>query len=307
MQAGSGRRLRPGRRAGVQSRSRAALRECRRAAGSARALARPRQHDHRRSRCAGRGAGGQCPHAETPVPLAARRGVRSFRWWHVAGVGFALGAVLVALLAWMLPRELGADAAARDRHHARGGHPAGDCQPRHRSIRSRSRWRAASARACARRPKCGSRAPMPLPPSTRTATSSASIMATLQTDAVIELLPGAAAAGWLPRQRPVAGGWRRAPVAAAVGPAATLEGLGDALASALAHAAAPESGSVARPGACGRRARQPRGARALRARAAADRHRECRRHRPGMPVVQGLHRCGSGALPPAMRAGRSAC
>ena len=28
-----------------------------------------------------------------------------FRWWHVAFVGFALGALLVALLAWLLPRD----------------------------------------------------------------------------------------------------------------------------------------------------------------------------------------------------------
>jgi hypothetical protein len=44
--------------------------------------------------------------AETPTPAdpAPVRRARSFRWWHVAGVGFLLGAVLVAMLAWLLPR-----------------------------------------------------------------------------------------------------------------------------------------------------------------------------------------------------------
>ena len=81
-------------------------------------------------------------------------------------------------------------------------------------------------------------------------------MATLQTDAVIELLPvrqlpdgyhatvRLLAAGALPLTLP------------SVGPAATLESLGDALASVLATHAAPEPGSVAQSGACRRLARQ---------------------------------------------------
>ena len=119
-------------------------------------------------------------------------------------------------------------------------------------------------------------------------------MATLQTDAVVELLPvrkvpnGYHAnvrlimAGVLPVSLPT------------IGPTATLDSLGDALASALASPLATQSGGAARDRARGRRARQRRGARAVCARLASERHREPRGHGAGLPVLQGLHRCRSG-------------
>ena len=171
---------------------------------------------------------------DTPSPMAgAARRTWPFRWWHVAGAGFALGAILVALLAWLLPRD-----AVPALQRATAVKPVVAIRPVLASaspfdpntfsvasslgarLRSSPEVRVTSADAVAALNDA--------------ITTSTQIMATLQTDAVVELLPV--------RQLPdgyhatvrllMAGGL---PVTlAAVGPTATLDSLGEALASALA-------------------------------------------------------------------------
>lgn len=171
---------------------------------------------------------------ETPAPMASASVQRwSFRWWHVALVGFVLGAILVALLAWLVPRE-----AVPALQRATAAKPVVAIRPMIAAsspfdpltfavasslgarLRSSPEVRVTSADAVAA-----------LNDDT---TPSATIMATLQSDAIVELLPvrqmpnGYQAnvrlimAGVLPVSLPT------------IGPTATLDSLGDALASALA-------------------------------------------------------------------------
>jgi serine/threonine-protein kinase len=171
---------------------------------------------------------------DTPMPLVGdtRRG-RLFRWWHVASLGFVLGAILVALLAWLLPRD-----AVPALQRATAVKPVVAIRPLLTEaspfdpltfsvasslgarLRSSPEVRVTSAEAVA--------------VLNDAVTTTTSIMATLQTDAVVELLPvrelpdGYHAtvrlmmAGALPVTLP------------SIGPAATLDSLSEALASALA-------------------------------------------------------------------------
>ncbi|MCC6164819.1 MAG: protein kinase [Acidobacteria bacterium] len=172
--------------------------------------------------------------AEAPVPAVANAPARwTFRWWHVAFVGVALGAVLVALLAWLLPRE-----AAPILQRATAVKPIVAVRP------FVSAGGAFDPLTFAVASSLGAR--LSASPEVRVTsadavaalndadTASASIMATLQSDALIELLP----------VRQVSGGYQanaRLIMAGAlpvslptIGPTATLDGLSDALASALA-------------------------------------------------------------------------
>ena len=173
--------------------------------------------------------------ADTPSPLpgtAARRGW-PFRWWHVAGVGFALGAVLVALLAWLMPRDT--DASLQ---RATAAKPVVAIRPMPATASAFDPLTFLVASSLGHRlrssPELRVTSPDAVAALNDASRSSASIMATLQTDAVIELLPvrqlqngyhvnaRLLMAGALPLALPT------------VGPTVDLDGLGDALASALA-------------------------------------------------------------------------
>ncbi len=172
--------------------------------------------------------------AETvpPTPGAAGRSW-PFRWWHVAGIGFALGALLVALLAWLLPRD-----AEPLLQRATAARPVVAIRPLVAAAATFDPDTFAVASNLAERlrssPEVRVTSADAVAALNDAVTTSASIMATLQSDALVELLPvrrmpsGYQAnvrllmAGTLPVSLPT------------VGPAATLDGLGDALASALA-------------------------------------------------------------------------
>jgi tetratricopeptide (TPR) repeat protein len=150
----------------------------------------------------------------------------------VAGVGFALGAVLVALLAWLLPR----DAAPTMRPAANT--PVVAIRPVMATASSFDPLTFAVASSLGARLRSSPEVRVTSPDAVATlndvAASGATIMATLQSDALIELLPvrqlpdgyhasvRLLVAGALPVTLPP------------IGPVATLDGLGDALASALA-------------------------------------------------------------------------
>ncbi len=169
--------------------------------------------------------------APTPVPARGRR-AWSFRWWQIAGPGFALGAVLVALLAWLAPRPpevtLQRAAAVTPVVAIRPAQVSPKFDPvtflvasnLDRRLRASSELRVTSPDAVAA-----------INDATR---STASIMAALQTDAVIELMP-------VQRQQDGYRGNVRVVMAGAlpislptVGPTIDLDALADALASALA-------------------------------------------------------------------------
>ncbi len=174
------------------------------------------------------------PGVDTPAPVVGA-GPRSwpFRWWHVAGAGFALGAVLVALLAWLVPRD--AEPALQ---RATAVKPVVAIRPLAAANATFDPQTFAVASSLAARlrssPEVRVTSADAVAALNDEATSSASIMATLQTDAVVELLPvlklpsGYHAnvrllmAGVFPESLPT------------IGPAATLDSLGEALASALA-------------------------------------------------------------------------
>lgn len=172
---------------------------------------------------------------DTPLPGAATKRPWLFRWWQVAGVGFVLGAILVASLAWMLPRD-GEPALQR----ATAAKPVVAIRPlmASASVFDPSTFAVASSLGSRLRssPEVRVTSADAVAALDEAATTSASIMATLQTDALVELLPvrrledGYHAnvrllmAGALPVSLPT------------VGPSDTLDGLGEALAGALASA-----------------------------------------------------------------------
>ena len=156
-----------------------------------------------------------------------------FRWWQVAGAGFAVGAVLAALLAWLLPRD-----GAPPLQRLTAVKPVVAIRPMPAAsttfdpltfavaaslgsrLRSSPEVRVTSAEAVAAL--------------NDVAATSASIMSTLESDAIVELLPvrqlpdGLHASvrlivpGALPVSLPT------------IGPTADLDALADSLASALA-------------------------------------------------------------------------
>jgi serine/threonine-protein kinase len=171
---------------------------------------------------------------DAPVPAAvAPQWFRSFRWWHVAGVGFALGAVLVALLAWLLPRD-----AVPALQRATTNTPVVAIRPVMATPSSVDPLTFAVANSLSARLRSSPEVRITSPDAVAAlndgGASGAMIMATLQTDALVELLPvrqlpdgyhasvRLLVAGALPVTLPP------------IGPVATLDGLGDALASALA-------------------------------------------------------------------------
>lgn len=167
----------------------------------------------------------------TPVPERSWRRLGASRWWQVAGAGFAVGAVLVALVAWLFPQSSTPLQRATTLKPVVGVRPilapALAFDPATFSVAARlstllrgsPELRVTSAEAIASL--------------NDTNVASASIMATLQSDALVEILPV--------RQQPdgyhasarllLAGAL---PVTLApVGPAADVEDLADALAAAL--------------------------------------------------------------------------
>ncbi len=167
----------------------------------------------------------------TPVPTL-RRGW-PVRWWQVAGIGFALGACLVALVAWLLQGEPGVPL-----QRATAVKPVVAIRPMPAAattfdpdtflvasslgarLSSSPEVRVTSAEAVAA--------------INDVATTSASIMATLQSDAVIELKPvRRLPSGYEANVRLLMAG--AMPIALpTVGPAVDLDALGDALASVIA-------------------------------------------------------------------------
>ena len=173
--------------------------------------------------------------AETPAPADAVPARRAwpFRWWHVAGVGFILGAVLVAMLAWLLPRE--PDVVLQ---RATGRKPVVAVRPipTASSVFDPQTFAVAAGLSARLRgsPEVRVTSPDAVAALNDTATSSASIMATLQSDAIVELKPVQRLSdGYHLNARVLMAG--ALPISLApIGPTADLTGLGDALASALA-------------------------------------------------------------------------
>ncbi|HTV01811.1 MAG TPA: serine/threonine-protein kinase [Luteitalea sp.] len=172
---------------------------------------------------------------DSPLPVEASGASRrwAFRWWHVAGVGFLLGAVLVAMLAWLLPRQ--PDVALQ---RTTGLKPIVAIRPMPDVASAFDPQTFAVAASLGHRlrssPEIRVTSPDAVAALNDTATTSASIMATLQSDAVIELRPiRREADGFHVNARILMAG--ALPIALPpIGPAANLDGLGDALASALA-------------------------------------------------------------------------
>lgn len=172
--------------------------------------------------------------ADTPAPLTVIPGRRrAFRWWHVALAGFALGAVIVALLAWLWPRE-----SVPTLQRATAVKPVVAIRPLTGVSSPFDPLTFAVASSLSARlrssPEVRVTSPDAVAALNDASTTSASIMATLRSDALVELMPvrrgpeGFQAnvrvlmAGVLPVSLPT------------IGPADSLESLGDALASALA-------------------------------------------------------------------------
>ncbi|BCS34001.1 hypothetical protein TBR22_A32300 [Luteitalea sp. TBR-22] len=174
------------------------------------------------------------PAAEPAAPMSGMVARPwTFRWWHIAAAGFLIGAILVALVAWLLPRE---PAPALQR--ATASTPVVAVRPMTVSASSFDPQTFAVATSLASRlrssPEVRVTSAEAVAALNDAATPSTAILGTLQADALVELLPvrqlpdGYHAnvrllmAGALPVNLP------------AVGPSATLDSLGDALASALA-------------------------------------------------------------------------
>ncbi len=178
--------------------------------------------------------------ASAPVPgpaaVPAVPGVTSafpFRWWHVAGMGFGLGAILVALLMWLLPRD-----AEPILQRAAATTPIIAIRPLPATADRFDPLTFAVASSLGTRLRASSEIRVTSPDAVaalnETGTTSTSMMAILQTDVVIELLPvHQARDGYHANVRLLMAG---APplTLPGIGPAATLDSLGDALASALA-------------------------------------------------------------------------
>jgi Tfp pilus assembly protein PilF/predicted Ser/Thr protein kinase len=171
---------------------------------------------------------------ETPAPAPPRRAWRwSYRWWHVAFVGFALGAILVALLAWLLPRD--AEPALQ---RATAVKPVVAIRPM--TVANSPFDALTFALASSLGSRLGSSPEVRVTSAAAVAalnddaTPSAEIMATLQADAVIELMPvRSTSTGYEANARLIMAGVL--PVSLpTIGPSPTLDSLGDALASALA-------------------------------------------------------------------------
>ncbi len=156
-----------------------------------------------------------------------------FRWWHVAGVGFVLGAILVALLAWLLPRE---PEVALQR--ATAVKPVVAIRPMPAAASSFDPETFLLASGLDERlrssPELRVTSPDAVAAINDAARSSASLMATLQSDAIVELLPVRHDRdGYRANARLLMAG-ALAVELPTIGPALDIEGLGDALASALA-------------------------------------------------------------------------
>jgi hypothetical protein len=151
----------------------------------------------------------------------------------VAGVGFALGAVIVALLAWLLPPE-----TVPALQRAAATTPVVAIRPVMASASSFDPLTFAVASSLGARlrssPEVRVTSPDAVAALNDAAASGATIMATLQTDALVELLPVRKLPdGYHANVRLLVAG--AMPVTLPpIGPVATLDGLGDALASALA-------------------------------------------------------------------------
>ncbi len=170
--------------------------------------------------------------AATPAPATDPRRAWPFRWWQVAGVGFALGAVLVALLAWLVPRQ---PEVALQRPPAVTPVVAIRPMPAADSFDPATFFVATSLDQRLRAsPELRMTSPDAMAAINLGTTSSASIMATLQSDVMVELMPVRRGPdGYHANARVLMAG--ALPIAVpTVGPTADIESLGDALASALA-------------------------------------------------------------------------
>jgi tetratricopeptide (TPR) repeat protein len=151
----------------------------------------------------------------------------------VAGVGFVLGAVLVALLAWLVPREPEAIL-----QRATAAKPVVAIRPISATASTFDPTTFLVASSLGQRlrssPELRVTSPDAVAALNDAATSSASMMATLQSDAVVELLPVRQLQnGYHANARLLMAG--SLPIALpTIGPAVDLDALGDALASALA-------------------------------------------------------------------------
>jgi len=174
--------------------------------------------------------------AAVPAPAgggASAPRVWTFRWWHVAGMGFGLGAIVIAMLLWLLPRDaeptLQRAAATTPIVAIRPMLAAADrFDPLTFAVASNLGMRLRAS------PEIRVTSPDAVAALNEITTTSSAIMAILQSDAVIELLPvHESPDGYHAKVRLLMAG---APplTLPGVGPAATLDSLGDALASALA-------------------------------------------------------------------------
>jgi serine/threonine-protein kinase len=174
------------------------------------------------------------PASETAAPLPGTSPrAWTFRWWHIAAAGFLIGAILVALVAWLLPRE-----APVGLQRATATTPVVAVRPVTASASTFDPLTYGVAGSLGTRlrssPEVRVTSPDAVAALNDAATPSAAILALLQADALVEVQPVRKLPdGYRATVRVLMAGM--VPVTLpSVGPSATLDSLGDAIASALA-------------------------------------------------------------------------
>ncbi|MGI8671086.1 MAG: tetratricopeptide repeat protein, partial [Luteitalea sp.] len=169
----------------------------------------------------------------TPVPRTSGRARSRWRWWQVAGGGFAVGGLLVALLLWLMPQATAPPGLQR----ATASKPVIAIRPLLAQAAFDPQTFAVASRISGRlraSPELRVTSPDAVAALNDPATASVTIMATLESDALIEVLPVRVQPdGYHASVRLLMSG--ALPVSLPpVGPFADLSGLADALVAALA-------------------------------------------------------------------------